>query len=198
MLTCWFYIFSWVIFTELLEKFICWESLKNSGWSLSPANHGCDSSLLCFKISVFYRKNAQEVYTYSLQNTNFGSLKNPCYGKCALVETDSYVLYARVSLVPRGTLQIWIWFVRQRFIPTLETNMIHNIMTHLKNKHTWLSIYLGFKRCQNKYIPPQRSSSTNKCFVVITTGFTIMGILYTFWYKNFGPGSHETHWQRRN
>jgi len=49
------------------------------------------------------------------------------------------------------------------------------------------------KRCQNKYIPPQRSSSTNKCFVVITTGFTIMGILYTFWYKNFGPGSHETH-----
>ena len=76
--------------------------------------------------------------------------------------------------------------------------IIQNIVTHLENKHTWLSIYLGFKRCQNKYIPPQRSSSTNKCFVVITTGFTIMGILYTFWYKNFGPGSHETHWQRRN
>lgn len=49
------------------------------------------------------------------------------------------------------------------------------------------------KRCQNKYIPPQRSSMGNKCFVVITVGFTIMGILYTFWYKNFGPGSDEDH-----
>ena len=82
-----------------------------------------------------------------------------------------------------------------RALAIMICKMIHY---RLNNKHTWLSIYLGFKRCQNKYIPPQRSSSTNKCFVVITTGFTIMGILYTFWYKNFGPGSHETHWQRRN
>ena len=49
------------------------------------------------------------------------------------------------------------------------------------------------KRCQNKYIPPQRSSFGNKVFVVITTGFTILGILYTFWYKNFGPGSDSEH-----
>merc|ERR1711963_1117470 len=49
------------------------------------------------------------------------------------------------------------------------------------------------KRCQNKYIPPQRSSFTNKCFVVVTTGFTILGIIYTFWYKNFGPGSDSEH-----
>ena len=49
------------------------------------------------------------------------------------------------------------------------------------------------KRCQNKYIPPQRSSIDNKCFVVITTGFTIMGILYCFWYKNFGPGKDSDH-----
>ena len=44
------------------------------------------------------------------------------------------------------------------------------------------------KRCQNKYIPAQRSSTANKCFVVITTGFTVLGIIYGFWYKNFGPG----------
>ena len=48
------------------------------------------------------------------------------------------------------------------------------------------------KRCQNKYIPPQRSSMANKCFVVITTGFTFLGIVYGFWYKNFGPG-HDDH-----
>ena len=49
------------------------------------------------------------------------------------------------------------------------------------------------KRCQNKYIPPQRSSFGNKCFVVITTGITCLGILYTFWYKNFGPGRDSEH-----
>merc|ERR1711953_1052964 len=49
------------------------------------------------------------------------------------------------------------------------------------------------KRCQNKYIPPQRSTTTNKCFVVVTSGFTILGIIYTFWYKNFGPGSDSEH-----
>ena len=49
------------------------------------------------------------------------------------------------------------------------------------------------KRCQNKYIPPQRSSTANKCFVVITTGFTFLGIVYGFWYKNFGPGVHDDH-----
>ena len=45
-----------------------------------------------------------------------------------------------------------------------------------------------FKRCQNKYIPPHRSSTQNKCFVIITSGFTVLGIIYGFWYKNFGPG----------
>ncbi len=49
-----------------------------------------------------------------------------------------------------------------------------------------------FKRCQNKYIPPQRSSTQNKCFVVVTSGFTILGIIYGFWYKNFGPGRDGT------
>ena len=44
------------------------------------------------------------------------------------------------------------------------------------------------QRCQNKYVPPQRSSTANKCFVVITTGFTVLGIIYCFWYSNFGPG----------
>lgn len=47
-----------------------------------------------------------------------------------------------------------------------------------------------FKRCQNKYMPPERSTTQNKCFVIITSGFTILGIIYGFWYKNFGPGSH--------
>ena len=88
----------------------------------------------------------------------------------------------------------WLYMIK-RSVPSTTTACEDYSL--LQKKHTWLSIYLGFKRCQNKYIPPQRSSSTNKCFVVITTGFTIMGILYTFWYKNFGPGSHETHWQRR-
>ena len=50
-----------------------------------------------------------------------------------------------------------------------------------------------FKRCQNKYMPPQRSSTQNKCFVIITTAFTILGIIYGFWYKNFGPGSGLEH-----
>jgi hypothetical protein len=27
-----------------------------------------------------------------------------------------------------------------------------------------------------------------KCFVIVATAFTLMGIVYGFWYKNFGPG----------
>ena len=50
-----------------------------------------------------------------------------------------------------------------------------------------------FRRCQNKYIPPQRSSTQNKCFVLVTTGFTVLGIVYGFWYKNFGPGADDHH-----
>ncbi|TRY79497.1 hypothetical protein TCAL_17080 [Tigriopus californicus] len=50
-----------------------------------------------------------------------------------------------------------------------------------------------FKRCQNKYVPPQRSSTQNKCFVIVTSGCTIFGIIYGFWYKNFGPGAHDLH-----
>ncbi len=50
-----------------------------------------------------------------------------------------------------------------------------------------------FRRCQNKYVPPQRSSTQNKCFVVVTSGFTILGIIYGFWYKNFGPGKDALH-----
>jgi len=48
-----------------------------------------------------------------------------------------------------------------------------------------------FRRCQNKYIPPQRSSAQNKCFVLVTSGFTLVGIIYGFWYKNFGPGAAD-------
>lgn len=50
-----------------------------------------------------------------------------------------------------------------------------------------------FRRCQNKYIPPQRTTTQNKCFVVVTSGFTILGIIYGFWYKNFGPGKDSLH-----
>ena len=42
------------------------------------------------------------------------------YKETGNVSTDHHV-----SLVPRGTLQIRIWFIRQRFIPTLETNKQH-------------------------------------------------------------------------
>ncbi len=49
-----------------------------------------------------------------------------------------------------------------------------------------------FRRCQNKcFVPPQRSSTQNKCFVLVTSGFTVLGIIYGFWYKNFGPGRDE-------
>ncbi len=45
-----------------------------------------------------------------------------------------------------------------------------------------------FRRCQNKYMPAQRTTRQSKYFVVITSGCTIFGIIYGFWYKNFGPG----------
>ena len=38
-----------------------------------------------------------------------------------------------------------------------------------------------FFRCEHKYIPPQRSSAQNKCFVLVTSGFTVLGIIYGFW-----------------
>ena len=37
------------------------------------------------------------MYTYSPHNAHIGSWKTPCYAKCALVETDSYVLYKYIS-----------------------------------------------------------------------------------------------------
>ena len=49
------------------------------------------------------------------------------------------------------------------------------------------------KRCKNMYISHSRSSNANKWFVVITTGFTLVGIIYGFWYKNFGPGAAMHH-----
>ena len=47
------------------------------------------------------------------------------------------------------------------------------------------------KRCKNMYISHSKSSNSHKWFVVITTGFTLIGIIYGFWYKNFGSGSHH-------
>ena len=50
-----------------------------------------------------------------------------------------------------------------------------------------------FRRCQNKYMPQERSSRQNKLFVVVTSSLTVMGIIYGFWYKNFGAGATGDH-----
>lgn len=48
-----------------------------------------------------------------------------------------------------------------------------------------------FQRCGNKYLPMERSSRHQQCFVIVTSCFTLLGIIYGFWYKNFGPGKES-------
>nr|XP_040578435.1 uncharacterized protein LOC121127139 [Lepeophtheirus salmonis] len=48
------------------------------------------------------------------------------------------------------------------------------------------------QRCQNKYIPPQKSSIANKCFVLLTGTCTLLGIVYGFWFKNFSYSNVES------
>jgi len=48
-------------------------------------------------------------------------------------------------------------------------------------------------RCgTNKYQAPHRSTLGNKCFVIITTSLTIIGITYGFWFKNFSEFSDSS------
>ena len=70
------------------------------------------------------------------------------------------------------------------------------VMSSVMAKHGSERLKLRvLKRCKNMYISHSRSSNANKWFVVITTGFTLGGIIYGFWYKNFGPGAmhHDKH-----
>ena len=49
------------------------------------------------------------------------------------------------------------------------------------------------KRCgTNKYQAPHRSTLGNKCFVIITTSLTLVGITYGFWFKNFSDFSNSS------
>lgn len=49
-------------------------------------------------------------------------------------------------------------------------------------------------RCVTKFQPPDRSATTSRWFVIITTGLTLLSFTYIFWFKNFSSlSSSGTH-----
>ena len=71
------------------------------------------------------------------------------------------VCTARVSLVPWGTLQIQIWFVRQRFDLTLETN----------KQRLWISSLFWAKKIKVKKMPLKRQKNSPQKFLIISPNY---------------------------
>ena len=90
-------------------------------------------------------------------------------------KTSLHLPFASSSLPPSPSLLPWT------NLNILHLNLIMNKLERTARIST-----------QYHFSPFNFFFSFQKCFVIVATGFTLMGIVYGFWYKNFGPGKKMT------